>query len=565
MNVEKMKELERNSQLCVQIMDMVVNNLRHWNVDAAMRGYRLLIDRFMRMTECGNTYREELAELGLSMPFQAFTEQLSAVMAAQEKRDFILLADMLQMGLRPVLVQWLYSIKEVYQPETTDCLTKNLDALKRKDPWLAEQVGQLIPMVDEVLARFVLEPTESGRNTVLYVDGDKQMYLYGNGDPYVDILNFMKDQVAFGREEYHLLGCASGLQVSAIRFICGDACVVHDYESRLDALYCMLLYSDVADQLLDGTLILHYDPQLQELVRAMSVPNHQVILYPPAIQLIPDEQVRQAIERFYMATHSMEEQKYLLFGNFLQNSKRCSHNIDELESSFAGRKIYIVAAGPSLDKNLHLLAEREADSIVIATGTVYVKMMQMGIRPDYVIVSEANARIQYQFRELWQENIPLLLLSSATWHLARKYAGEKYIIYQEGFEPAEQAAGKEDRKLYSSGGSVSTLALDVAIRLHASIVVFIGLDLAFTGQKAHAEGTSQTMAPDEAALIPAKAYDGGVVYVDTKFQLYANWITRRLNRDNMDDVTNIRVINATEGGAFVKRMEYMTLEEAMQL
>ena len=183
MNVEKMKELERNSQLCVQIMDMVVNNLMHWNVDAAMRGYRLLIDRFMRMTECGNTYREELAELGLSMPFQAFTEQLSAVMAAQEKRDFILLADMLQMGLRPVLVQWLYSIKEVYQPETTDCLTKNLDALKRKDPWLAEQVGQLIPMVDEVLARFVLEPTESGRNTVLYVDGDKQMYLYGNGDP----------------------------------------------------------------------------------------------------------------------------------------------------------------------------------------------------------------------------------------------------------------------------------------------------------------------------------------------------------------------------------------------
>lgn len=566
MSVNEMRELDLQLYRAIVLLDKIVSFLKHWNVDKAMRLYRDMTKQLTDVIGFCNIHGGELSEYGIELSFEEMVQQLGAVMDAQAKRDEILLADMLQLGLRPVLIQWLAAVRTVFTPETKNHLQANLEALYSVNSELALRLQQYASAtMAEGFSSFVQEPTESGRNTIHYIDGEQDFYLYGNGDPFTDLYDYMRNQIAFGKNEYHLLGCASPYLIWVMRALCGDPAILHYYESRPDSLCMMLQQTNMSQNILDGRLVIHYDPQLRDLVSEMTIPEHQVIIYPPAIRIIQDPKVRQAINRFYTATHSMQDQQYLLFGNFVQNERRCEHNVDELMPAFEGKKVYIVAAGPSLDKNLHLLANREADSVLIATGTVFRKMMTMGIRPDYVIVSEANGRVRNQFEDLWQEQIPLLLLSTTTWELAVKYAGPKYIIYQEGFEPSEKVAGAGGMRTYASGGSVSTLALDVAIRLKASKAVFIGLDLAFTDSKAHAEGTSQMIAPDEGDLISVKAYDGGTVYADTKFQLYANWITRRLNRDNNGDVENIRVINATEGGAYVKRMEYMTLEEAMQI
>lgn len=53
--------------------------------------------------------------------------------------------------------------------------------------------------------------------------------------------------------------------------------------------------------------------------------------------------------------------------------------MDVLGRVFAGKDVFIVAAGPSLDKNIELLRERSDKSIILATGTVFQKLMRLGM------------------------------------------------------------------------------------------------------------------------------------------------------------------------------------------
>ena len=47
--------------------------------------------------------------------------------------------------------------------------------------------------------------------------------------------------------------------------------------------------------------------------------------------------------------------------------------------------VVIVAAGPSLDKNIHILKEFQGKCLIICVDIVLFKLIENGIRPDFVI------------------------------------------------------------------------------------------------------------------------------------------------------------------------------------
>ena len=66
-----------------------------------------------------------------------------------------------------------------------------------------------------------------------------------------------------------------------------------------------------------------------------------------------------------MAEVSMKDQAVLLNGNFYKNRKEeIAGNVDALADRFAGKDVYIVAAGPSLDKNFMLLKDINHNSVI---------------------------------------------------------------------------------------------------------------------------------------------------------------------------------------------------------
>jgi hypothetical protein len=175
-------------------------------------------------------------------------------------------------------------------------------------------------------------------------------------------------------------------------------------------------------------------------------------------------------------------------------------------------------------------------------------------------------------KEYENAKVPMLLLVTANYQFAKKYQGPIFMLYQKDFSLGEAYAAEQFQEIFatkqsqepmllSTGGSVSTTALDFVIQTGAERVVFLGLDLAFTNNLAHATDTSNMVATDPESLIEVPAFDGGTVLSDEKFNLYREFIQRRIQQPDANSVT---FINATEGGSYIKGMKHLKLADVIK-
>lgn len=178
-----------------------------------------------------------------------------------------------------------------------------------------------------------------------------------------------------------------------------------------------------------------------------------------------------------------------------------------------------------------------------------------------MIEADANERIVWHFNNIEKENVPMFLLSTAAHKLKQSYAGKKYLIFQKDYPKAEEYAKEHGLTLYETGGSVMTTALDIAIRMGCKKIVFLGLDLAYTGNYAHAAGTSRREIPEGSTdLRMVEAIGGEMLYTSRSLTMYRKWIERRIARERASDIA---FIDASEGGARIKGTQIKTLKEVI--
>lgn len=551
----------------IALIDFILVEIRRFNEDYAARYLKMLVRRFRNILDITNANASALAEKEIKVDIYTLSQRLSEIMEAQGNRDNILLADLLELRLRPFLEEQIQSMYAVVMPGD-DYFDVNMQALKEKQPEFAQIIYEYIETSQcmKDMAKFPFEITNSGRLTMKKETEKESFYLYSNRNPMIAVYQWLQQEVVCGKKEYHILGAGLGYTVAMLKRVTEQSHVIHCYDTNLYMLLTALTQEHFAPMIEQGLLFFHYDSMLRDFVKAADDETNQMLIYPPAMRLIENKEIYEAVNKYYISSQSMRFQEMKLHGNFIQNQKQGLLNVDCLKEKIQGKRVFVVAAGPSLDKNVTELNKRKADDIIIATGTVFRKMMHLGIKPDYVIISEANERVLKQIKEFSNEQIPLIMLSTASHLLAVTYQGPKYLIYQEDYALAEKTAKCEQaagimRNLYMTGGSVSTTALDVVIRLTAKQVVFIGLDLAFTNNLAHASDTSGLLAADRDSLISVPAYGGGQVYADEKFIIYRDWIQKRLC---MEDAKTVDVVDATEGGAYVEGMRRVPLADFFQ-
>jgi hypothetical protein len=83
-------------------------------------------------------------------------------------------------------------------------------------------------------------------------------------------------------------------------------------------------------------------------------------------------------------------------------------------------------------------------------------------------------------------------------------------------------------------GSVTTLALDFAIRAGAVKVVMMGCDLAYTGGASHAAGTIDQRKNVETGTVEVKGFYGDTVKTNPAYSLYREWIERRITQKDAE-------------------------------
>lgn len=98
-------------------------------------------------------------------------------------------------------------------------------------------------------------------------------------------------------------------------------------------------------------------------------------------------------------------------------------------------------------------------------------LLSQNFVPDYVIITDAKPSLAWQLRDLPQTAAELLYLSTASNSAVDTFCGKKYIFFQKDFAESEDFAREHSLLLFETGGSVSTAAIDFALRMGCSTLI----------------------------------------------------------------------------------------------
>lgn len=265
-----------------------------------------------------------------------------------------------------------------------------------------------------------------------------------------------------------------------------------------------------------------------------------------------------------------------------------------LAGCFPGVPAFIVGAGPSLSKNVAMLAEASAKGLVIAVNSSSWPLAKNGIEP-HVLACIESIDLSHLLKDLpYLDRCIRAFSLAASPKTLRTGSGPLLPVYESlpiVGEPLRQLTGLPGLPVC---GSVSTVAFSLAQRLGCNPIVLVGHDLAYTDGEVYArgtpyEGSRATVSKDKKTLdlewaeplVRAHEAAGGSIGFRDLLQEIPGWggsesVHSGANfcatRDWLGDAAqllvrtapDLRLINATEGGAHVPGFEDQTLDALLQ-
>ncbi|HMM19540.1 MAG TPA: DUF115 domain-containing protein [Selenomonadales bacterium] len=305
-----------------------------------------------------------------------------------------------------------------------------------------------------------------------------------------------------------------------------------------------------------------YDPARFKQVLPAGLPGHQTVyegFCAAARKSILDARVTHQVE----LKTAMKLGPGAMTSTILNLVNYYTHpGLRALYGRFADRPAIIVSAGPSLNKNIDLLHEAKGKAVILAVGTAAKALQKRGIEPDFIVSIDPGLPNYEHFKGLNTTQSCLITESYSHHFILEEFAGPMFVC---GRTPVHDWFGEllEDKGKTESGGSVANNAFTAAYKMGANPIILIGQDLAFAPDgRTHAAGTTYendvVNRDKNRGYMNIKANDGGEVLTDAVFYqflcFFQEWIK---------DYPDREYINATEGGAFIKGTQVMTLREAL--
>jgi len=157
-------------------------------------------------------------------------------------------------------------------------------------------------------------------------------------------------------------------------------------------------------------------------------------------------------------------------------------NISCLKDKYKGFPAFIIANGPSLDKNIHKLKDVRGRGLIICVESASIPLLKNHIRPDILAVIERiKASFLFHFKDVnYPNDIALLGLALADPRIFASFPGEMIPVFRDreivnGW--VSQHLG--DGSVIDAGANVSHLAAELAIYMGAEPVIFVGQDYAY--------------------------------------------------------------------------------------
>lgn len=478
---------------------------------------------------------------------------LDAIVLAQQRNDWIFLADILEGDLRSFLQRFQMEAMERYEIVRPDYFSKNIDVLRCKNERLYREIER---NKEACPLSYTLIPAINGELTMCcHKKGEGEIYLHSMIDPSTAAKEFICEWYLPEKKEYYILGLGLGYHVSELLKM-SKAVSVIVLESSIEAILLAMRFFDWSEVLETERLQIKYESKVNMLLKAVTE-NSMLLIHYPFLQCMEAGKEKDTLENYFISINSMREQKRDMDDNFFLLQNMGLGEGSGIISKIRDKILVIVAAGPSLEKELSVLreAQRNEDILILSVGTVAEKLIENEIYPNFILMSDALKDMYKQIENIKVKNIPLLLLSTASARAAKQYAGPCYILYQEDYEPAEKIAKENNWTLFSGGGSVTTLAVDIGIRMKARKIVMCGVDLAYLDCKLHAFEKAGEVSLDAEGLREIDGVGGRKVKTGRNLDIYRKWIEKRILEES-----TVGIYNASYGARMEGTKEMSLLE-----
>lgn len=256
------------------------------------------------------------------------------------------------------------------------------------------------------------------------------------------------------------------------------------------------------------------------------------------------------------------------FTNRFMNINTIHHQLllEQLQNKFADIPAIIVAGGPSLDKNIHLLKQAQEKAIIIAADTVLPILLTHGVHPHFLTCIDSNNLTYEKFADFIPEvkNTALICSSWVNPKTPKNFPANQTFWTFTG-KPIETWLNSllEGSLLTGGASTVAHLNLISANILGCNPIIFMGQDLAFPNSSSHAKGTVlQGLAPRGAII--GKIEENTVKGVDGKLvRTNRSFLGMKKYFEAMIADSDQTFINATQGGAHIQGTQILTLQEAI--
>lgn len=472
----------------------------------------------------------------------------------------------------------------------------NLAALYGSDPELARGIDAL-PFDRTPL----LEPTRDGHVTVrLTADDGRPVHAHSRYRPLEEARTLIEQQAqrtpdGDGPEEelesqcFLLSGYGLGYHVVEIerRFTRPLLIVAEDDLGLIKAAFCVTDVSDLIRERRLAFLTSTNKSELHARLRPVMTPlmlGLRMVALPHAKRYHADfqRQVHTLIRDFVAYSRV---QMVSLIRNARIVSKNVALNlsaylaqpgVEVLEGSARGYPAVLVAAGPSLARNVEQLADLRERAVIIGVQTVLKTLLARDMPPHFVTSLDYH-EISAQFFRGVEDFAGTILVAEpkVTWHVIDAFEGRTHVLRSDFADDLLRAAAPP-RAALRAGSTVAHLAFYLAEHLGCDPIILVGQDLSFSeglyyppgmqieriwapelGRFSTVEGKQwERIVRGRAGLRVVKDIHGRDTYTDDQLFTYAE----QFQADFL--ASSAQVIHACEGGRRLEGTQVMTLREA---
>jgi len=238
-----------------------------------------------------------------------------------------------------------------------------------------------------------------------------------------------------------------------------------------------------------------------------------------------------------------------------------SPGVVPLRGLFEGKPAIVVAAGPSLDKNIRLIKKAAGKALIISVGTALKPLQNHGIRPHFAVVVDGHHMTYSQFEGVDLDGI-YLVSSLAAYPRVLDLFKDRAFVWDCANPVMDWVGGiTGERGTLQAGGTVSVTAMDLAVACGCDPVITVGLDLCFAEDGiTHASGTIHDGTRfDLEGMRRVPGTHRETVPTSNIFYSFLRNVERHV-RGHPDT----KFINATADGAFIEGTEVMDLDRAIR-